>query len=276
MGLVKAAARKHGWGYEDAVQTGALELLERLYGRPDKRTGREITTYDPDRGVKFWTFAEPYVTAAMRTPIRPEDPLPEPEGEEYVPEPLRDPSPEDEMDQRLREEEIELVHERALQAVDALPDLERAVFLSAKMGAVPPDVFDRQWKTALQRATRTLARDGRVRRLKFLVGYETTQDLRAQQERSQRILASLPPAPAARPPLPYPGRPAYTFEVFPGMRVRPVQVWRGTPTEKPRRKRFFRPVEKKCVRSEIEPIIYVEGETSEPIQEDRTRKRGEQ
>jgi DNA-directed RNA polymerase specialized sigma subunit len=68
LGLVVAAATEHGRKpiVRDMVQNGVLEMLERLYGRPNKRyPDREVVRYDPERGIKFWTFVRLYVLAAI-------------------------------------------------------------------------------------------------------------------------------------------------------------------------------------------------------------------
>jgi RNA polymerase sigma factor (sigma-70 family) len=220
LGLVVAVATEHGKGpiITDMVQNGVVELLERLYGRPNKRyPNREVTRYDPERGVKFWTFARPYVLDAIRDTFERPSADPLPEDEYNVPEPLRDEDPAVLMLQELREEEIQQAYTKALEAVRVLPDPDRPVFLlrhgfegpgvARQQAAELLGVSERDAKTALQRATRTLERDGRVRALKRLVGYETTKDLREQQRRAEALYELVGPAPPPRRPVPYPDPP---------------------------------------------------------------------
>jgi len=54
-----------------------VELLDRLYGRPHKNDPeRAVERYDPDRGVKLWSFAEPYVRKAIQETLQDERPVP--------------------------------------------------------------------------------------------------------------------------------------------------------------------------------------------------------
>src|SRR5215204_1174665 len=165
LGLVVAVATEHASGetVADMVQNGAVEMLERLYGRPNKRDPeREVTRYDPDRGVKFWTFARPYVIAAIRDTFERPQAVPLPEDEYDVPQSLRQDDPLEELLKEEREREIERAYARAREAVHALPDPDRPMFLlrhgvegeavkrlhALELGGVS----GREGKTALQRA----------------------------------------------------------------------------------------------------------------------------
>lgn len=243
LGLVVAAATEHGRKpiVRDMVQNGVLEMLERLYGRPNKRyPDREVVRYDPERGIKFWTFVRPYVLAAILDTFEKPRTAPLPADLELV--------EEDSAPESLRDEWTRQAYRAARTAVNELPEPDRSLCLLkyglgywGEMSRAEAEwivgVSDRHAQTALQRAGRKLRRDGRLRALKGLLDYETGEDLRDLQERSQRLLAAAGPAAPPRPLTPYQGRPAFDIEVFPGMKVRPVQVWRGTPTETPRQRR---------------------------------------
>jgi hypothetical protein len=139
-------------------------------------------------------------------------------------------------------------------AVNELPEPDRSLCIlkyglghwgetSRAEAAWMVGVGDRHAQTALQRAGKKLRRDGRLRALKGLLGYESVADLRDLQERSQGLLAVAGPAASPRPPVPYEPRPklegARFWDSVSGeeLSVRSVQVWRGTPTEEPRQRR---------------------------------------
>jgi hypothetical protein len=250
LGLVVAMATDEGRGgvVREMVQNGVVEMLERLYGRPNKRyPDRDVVRYDPDRDIKFWTFVRPYVLAAILDTFEKPATVPLESVEKQLVE-------EDSAPAGLIDEWTQEAYRAARTAVNELPEPDRSLCIlkyglghwggkSRAEAAWIVGVSDRHAKTALQRAGKELRRDRRVRALKGLLGYESAQDLRDLQERSQRLLAAAGPAAPPRPVVPYQGHPEFDIDVFPGLKVRPAQVWRGTPTEDPRRYRY-RPTER--------------------------------
>jgi RNA polymerase sigma factor (sigma-70 family) len=246
IGLVATVAKEEGSGpiVREMVQNGVLEMLERLYGRPNKRNPEQtVARYDPERGVKFWTFVKPYVLAAVRDTFEAKHKRVRKSEKDDRVEP-------DTSIESLMNEWTLAAYREARTAVNELPEPDRSLCIlkyglghwgekSRAETAWLIGVSDRHAQTALQRAGRKLRRDDRVRALKGLLGYESKKDYEELQERSQRL--SEAPAAPPRPVVPYQGRPALDIDMFPGLRVRPVRVWRGTPSEAPRQRRTWEP-----------------------------------